>query len=377
MSHLKIYFFIESSTQYPRDLLLRSLVEQAKGLVYFIPSPLLLASACPLNGEEYKQSYCQIVQYLLESKLVDIDGLNHSSLTKNILDYFARHKYANFIRTNTMPYVYYQCDALFTSSIRHNPSRVSQFTDDGQTAFKLVYFLTILNQRSLFLRYEYFDQYLLRHLLDLHSHSIEHTLGRKISLTYYTKGIVITEEKINDLTCHLLVRYRLHIEHDSIEIDIHFYFIHSYINQFADTYFTLFHTPMTMAIQNNSFEMMEILLANITYDQSTIWGSLGNYELETCANQLFTRRGHIPLEKFTKFCSLIANIRSEESTIQQRIFVHALVTCIKYNAKIPLEHLISNYAQIYYDSCSTHPTDIRHNVLAYCVVSAIAMVYSL
>ena len=324
-----------------------------------------------MNGEEHKQSYYQIVQHLLESKLVDIDGLNHSSLTKNILDYFTRHRYANFTRTNSMPYIYYQCDALFTSAIRHNPSRVSQFTDDGQTTSKLVYFLTILNQRSLFQRYEQFDQYLLRYLLDLHSHPIENALGKKISLDHYTKGTVIKEEKINDLTFYLRIRYPVQIENEAIEIDVHFYFIHSYINQFVDTYFTLFHTPITVAVQNNALDIVEILLANISYDRSTIWGSLGIYELETCVDQLFTRRGQVIIEEFTKFFSLVVNIPPEESTIQQRIFVHALATCIKYNAKIPLEHLISNYAQIYFDSCLKHPTDVRHNILAYCVVSSI------
>lgn len=348
-------------------------MEQSKGLVYFIPSPLLLASACPLSDEEYKQSYSQIVQHLLESKLVDIDGLNHSFLTKNILDYFNRHRYAKFTRTTSMPYIYYQCNALFTSVIRHNPSRVSQFTDDGQITSKLVYFLTILNQRALFLRYEHFDQYLLRYLLDLHSDPIEHAFGKKIILEHYVKGSVIKEEKINDLTFYLRIRYLVKIEEEKIEIDVHFYFMNSYINQFVDTYFTLFHTPMIVAVQNYSLDIVEMLLANISYDRSTIWGSLGVYELETCADQLFTRRGQVTPEKFTKFFSLIANISSEESTIQQRIFVHALATCIKYNAKSLLEHLITNYTQIYFDSCLKHPTDIRHNILAYCVVSLIVI----
>ena len=45
--------------------------------------------------------------------------------------------------------------------------------------------------------------------------------------------------------------------------------------------------------------------------------------------------------------------------IQQRIFVHALATCSKYNAKLELEHLIQNYAQIYYDSCEKYPTETK------------------
>ena len=95
---------------------------------------------------------------------------------------------------------------------------------------------------------------------------------------------------------------------------------------------------------------------------------LATYELETCVDQLFTRRGKITFDMFTKFCSSIANISPHETVLKQRIFVHALATCIKYNAKIELEHLINDYAQIYYDSCEKYPVDIRHNILAYCVV---------
>jgi hypothetical protein len=366
----KFFFLIDSSIQYSRDILLRSLIEQAKGLVYFIPSPLLLASACPINNEEYKNSYHEIIQYLLNSKLVDIDGLNHESLTINTIDYFSRHKYVNFTRTMTMPYIYYQCDALFTSSLSMiNKSRTSQFSDDGQTVSKLVYFITILNQRSLFSRYENFDQYLLRHLLDLHSNQIEREFGDKIIFNQYTKGLVLEQEQINELTFRILIRYKIQNEQNVFEIDINYYFIDSYIDQFADTYISLFHTPITMAIQNSSFAIVDILLSNINLKKNTNWGSLAMCELETCVDQLFTRRGKITFDMFTKFCLLIANIHTDEFIIQQRIFVHAFATCVKYNAKMELEHLIENYAKIYYESCEKYPTDIRHNILAYCVVS--------
>jgi hypothetical protein len=361
-------YSLESSMQFSRDLLLRSLIEQANGLVYFIPSPLLLASACPLNDEQYKQSYHKIIEYLLNSKLVDIDGLNHDSLNKNTIEYFSRHKYANFTRTNFIPYIYYQCDALFTTTLKKNQSRTSQISDDEQIILKIIYFITIFNQRSLFSYYEYFDQYLLRHLLDLHSHQIEQAFRNKIIINQYTKGIIIEQEQINELTIRILIRYNLQTENDSIEIDVNFFFIDSYIDQFADTYTSLFHTPITMAIQNSCLSIVEILLSNISLNKNTNWGTLANYELETCVDQLFTRRGKITFDMFTKFCLFIANIHSDKYIIQQRIFVHALATCIKYNAKIEVEHLITNYAKIYYDSCQKYPTDIRHNILAYCVV---------
>jgi len=308
------------------------------------------------------------MEYLLNSKLVDIDGLNHDSLIKNTIEYFSRHKYANLTRTNSIPYIYYQCDALFTSSLKENQNRTSQLNDDEKIISKIIYFITILNQRSLFLRYEYFDQYFLRYLLDLHSNQIEQAFGKKIMFHQCTKSIILEQEQINELTFRIVIRYHIQNEHDFIEIDINFFFLDSYIDQFADTYISLFHTPITMAIQNNSLSIVDILLSNISLNKNINWGTLANYELETCVDQLFTLRGKITFDMFKKFCLSIANIHSDEYIIQQRIFVHALVTCIKYNAKIELEHLITNYAKIYYDSCEKYPTDIRHNILAYCVV---------
>ena len=296
-------------------------------------------------------------------------------MTRNTLEYFSRHKCANFIRTDSIPYIYYQCDALFTSSSRENFNRVSQFSDDGHTLSKIVYFITILNQRALFSRYESFDQYLLRHLLELHSHQLEQAFGHRIILNQYIRGVVIDQEQINDITFRILIRYQIQHERDLTEININFFFMDSYIDQYVDTYISLFHTPITMAIGNNSLDIVEILLANISLNKTTNWGTLASYELETCMEQLFSRRGKITFEKFTNFCESIANIQSDESTTQQRIFVHALATCIKYNAKTELEHLISNYAKIYYDSCVKYPTDIRHNILAYCVVSTIRIKY--
>ncbi|UJR30154.1 hypothetical protein I4U23_017694 [Adineta vaga] len=365
---------LETSVQYSRDLLLRSLIEQTKGLVYFIPSPLLLASACPLNGDNYKESYYQICQYLLDSKLIDIDGLNHESLTKNTIEYFARHKYVNFTRTLSTPFIYYQCDALFTSLVRGNKNRMSQMSDDGQTTQKLVYFVTILNQRSLFSHYEHFDQYLLRDLLQLHSSQIEKAFGEKLILNQYIKGQILEQEQLNDLTSHLLIRYRIQHDHDSVDIDMNYYFIDSYMDQFADTYISLFHTPITMTIQNGCLPIFELLLSKISSNQNIIWGTLANYELETCVDQLFTRRGKITFDMFTKFSSAIAKIHLNESVVKQRIFVHAFATCIKYNAKLELEHLINDYAEIYYESCRKYPTDIRHNILAYCVVRNQALI---
>ncbi|CAF3681673.1 unnamed protein product [Adineta steineri] len=359
---------LEASMQFSRDILLRSLIEQGKGTVYFIPSPLLLASACPLNGKQYKQAYDDVVQHLLNSNLVNIDGLNHDSLTKNTIEYFSRHKYADFTSTKSIPYIYYQCNALFTSSSIGNQSRMSEMSEDGHSMFKIVYFITILTQRSLFSRYENFDQYLLRDLLQLHSHQLEKAFGEKITYNQYTKGRILEQEQINELTFRLLIRYNIHQEENSFEIDINYFFNDSYSDQFADTYISLFHTPITMAIQNGCLSIAEILLSNISLNTNTHWGTLAMYELETCVDQLFTRRGKITFDMFTTFCTSIANIHSDEAIIQQRIFVHALATCIKYKAKTELEHLINNYANIYYDSCEKYPSDIRHNILSYCVV---------
>jgi hypothetical protein len=185
----------------------------------------------------------------------------------------------------------------------------------------------------------------------------------------YTKGVILEHEQINELTLRLLIRYDIKNEHESYQIDVNCYFVDSYIDQFTDTYISLFHTPITMAVQNGCLSIVDILLSNKRFNQNTNWGTLAMYELETCIDQLFTRRGKITFDMFTKFCSSVANIHPDEYVIQQRIFVHIFATCIRYNAKLELEHLITNYAKIYYDSCEKYPTDIRHNILAYCVVS--------
>ena len=65
----------------------------------------------------------------------------------------------------------------------------------------------------------------------------------------------------------------------------------------------------------------------------------------------------------------------ENSATIQRIFVHAFACCVRRNAKIELDYLIKNYAIIYYDSCRTKPSDIRHNILTYCVVRNLASVF--
>lgn len=65
----------------------------------------------------------------------------------------------------------------------------------------------------------------------------------------------------------------------------------------------------------------------------------------------------------------------ENSATIQRIFVHAFACCVRRNAKIELDYLIKNHALIYYDSCRTKPSDIRHNILTYCVVRNLAVVF--
>ena len=367
-SSLLLFFSIESSVQYSRDSLLRYLTGQTKGLVYFLPSPLLLASICPLNDNKLDESYSQIVRILLDSKLVDIDGLNHNSLTRNTIEYFSRHKYANLTCTKTYPYIFYQCDALFTSTQRMNASRISNISDDRPMISKLIYFLTVLNQRTLFSQMKYFDQYLLHDLLELHENEIEKIFDTKLNFTHFLTSSILRHEQINELTVRILIRYFLQNENQQFEIDVHYFFIDSYIDQFVDAYVSLFHTPILVAVQNRCLPIVETLFSNISSTKTTHWGILNNYEIETCLDQLFSRREKISFDDFKKFLSIISNISIDDHIIQQRIFVHTLVTCIRMDAKTEYEYLIENYAKIFYDSCFNYSTDIRHNILAYCVV---------
>ena len=68
-------------------------------------------------------------------------------------------------------------------------------------------------------------------------------------------------------------------------------------------------------------------------------------------------------------------LMEENSAIIQRMFVHAFACCVRRNAKIELDYLIKNHALIYYDSCRTKPSDIRHNILTYCVVRNLATIF--
>ena len=364
---------LESSIQFSRENLLRSLTSQGKGLIYFIPSPLLLASTCPLSGEQYREDYQEIVERLLQSQLTDIDGLNHRSLTQYTIDYFARHKYVNFTSSPSLPNIYYQCDALFTSSSpppsSNNEQRSSRISDEESTLSKLVYFITVLNQRSFFSRYDNFDQYLLRHLLDSHAYQIERAFKNKFTFNQLTKGILLEQEQINQLTTRLVMRYVFRHEQDHFQIDVHYFVIDSFTDQFADTYMSLFHTPITMATQHGCLPICESLVSNISFQKQNYWGTLAIDELEQCLDQLLTRRGRISFDLFTSICSSMGKIRPEDYFIEQRIFVHALATCIKHNAKTEWDYLIRNFAKVFYDSCEQYPTDIRHNILAYCVVS--------
>ena len=66
--------------------------------------------------------------------------------------------------------------------------------------------------------------------------------------------------------------------------------------------------------------------------------------------------------------SMMIHSIEENSILIQRIFVHAFASCVRHNAKIELDYLIKNHALIYFKSCRTKPSDIRHNILTYCVV---------
>lgn len=68
-------------------------------------------------------------------------------------------------------------------------------------------------------------------------------------------------------------------------------------------------------------------------------------------------------------------LMEENSAIIQRMFVHGFACCVRRNAKIELDFLIKNHALIYYDSCRMKPSDIRHNILTYCVVRNLATIF--
>ncbi|CAF0983580.1 unnamed protein product, partial [Didymodactylos carnosus] len=427
--------------QLSREKFLRKIAEQPKGIIYVVPSPLLLAAACVI--QERTVAYDDIVKILLQSNLIDYDGINHVSLTKNVCDYFSKSKYVNFNQAtiyrdldckDVAETIYYKCDALFTTTTNikdndisnnlippsktvnnystpieattttQNDSRllltapssedgtVTTISEDGSLTnaditAQIYCFITVLLQRNIFMHFPNWDHHLLKNVLQLYSEQIQkifHCYPKALA----TQGQIIHSEKLNELTWKLIVSYEMMATSDHSEpsgktfsyqlfqVSVEYYFILSYADLLADTYFTIYHTPLSIVVQNECLTMLDTLLhCFFTRRGFSRWGTLSIYELETCFDLLFQSKKNF--QTFSLLCSIIKRYYQQTTTdsfsdgntsMIQRIFVYAFASCVKRNARMELDYLIRNFSLIYYDSCLHYPSDIRHNVLSYCVV---------
>ncbi|CAF0909823.1 unnamed protein product [Adineta ricciae] len=371
-----------------------------------IPSPLILACLATC-GE--RNDYEEIVKILLDSHLVEYDGLNHECILNYVLDYMQRKDYASFQQVpiyrdteveGPSTYLFYQFDgfivnqdvkpltgALSGSSATLNTSKndESAGSEDGQqteTPISVRCFLTVLVLRDIFLQYPRWDFHLLRENIEEHFSELENALGCRPTILY-PDGDIVSSRKRSDLTWEVIVKYRLSSDTgQSLYMQVDYYFFESFADPFADALANVYQTPFYISCMTDSTTMMNTIFDSFFKRRHlNCWGTVARKHLEHCFDGVLQIKNNC-----TTFLSLCATLSryyqldgdpfiEENSATIQRMFVHAFACCVRRNAKIELDYLIKNHALIYYDSCRTKPSDIRHNILTYCVVRNLAVVF--
>ncbi|CAF2543649.1 unnamed protein product [Rotaria sp. Silwood2] len=370
-----------------------------------IPSPLILAclAAC---GE--KNNYEDIVKILLESHLFEFDGLNHESILNHVLNYMHRKDYAHFqcvqVYLDTeiegpSAYIFYQFDgfivnqdikpvsgALSSSSITLNTSKndeTAAWDDDHQlvTPINVRCLLTVLVLRDIFIQYPRWDFHLLRENIDENFSDLENALGCRPTILY-PDGEIISSRKCSDVTWEVIVKYRLSSETgETLYMQVDYYFFESFGDPLADALVNVYQTPFYISCMSDSTIMMSTIFDSFFKRRNLHrWGTIIEKHLENCFDGILQIKNNCTT--FSSLCATLSHyyqldgdpFLEENSATIQRIFVHAFACCVRRNAKIGLDYLIKNHSLIYYDSCRTKPSDIRHNILTYCVVRNLSVV---
>jgi hypothetical protein len=272
-----------------------------------IPSPLILACIATC-GE--KADYEEIVKLLLESHLVEFDGLNHEYILNRVLDYMQRKDYASFQHVqvyrdteNEGPsaFIFYQFDgfivnqdvkpvsgALSNSSITLNTSNNddSAGSDDGHQTEKAISvrcFLTVLVLRDIFLQYPRWDFHLLRENIEEHFVELENALGCRPTILY-PDGDVISSRKRSDVTWEVIVKYRLSSETgQSLYMQVDYYFFESFGDPFADAFANIYQSPFYIACMTDSTVMMDTIFDSFFKRRHLhCWGTVAQRHLEHC-----------------------------------------------------------------------------------------------
>ncbi|CAF1008994.1 unnamed protein product [Adineta steineri] len=371
-----------------------------------IPSPLILACVATCGD---KADYEEIVRILLESNLVEFDGLNHDCILHRVLQYMHRKDYASFQHVQVYretetegpsAFVCYQFDgfivnqdvkpvsgALSGSSVTLNTSKNDESvgSDDGhqtETPISVRCFLTVLVLRDIFLQYPRWDFHLLRENIENHFSELENALGCRPTILY-PDGDVISSRKRSDVTWEVTVKYHLSSETgQSLYLQVDYNFFESFGDPLSDAFANFYQTPFYVSCMTDSTVMMDIIFDSFFKRRHLhCWGTVAERHLEHCFDGVLQIKNNCTT--FLALCTTLSRYYQvegdpfieENSATIQRIFVHAFACCVRRNAKIELDYLIKNHALIYYDSCRTKPSDIRHNILTYCVVRNLANVF--
>ncbi|CAF1432864.1 unnamed protein product [Adineta steineri] len=371
-----------------------------------IPSPLTLACLATC-GE--RSDYEDIVKILLESHLVEYDGLNHECILNHVLDYMHRKDYGSFQHVRVYrdtetegpsAFIFYQFDgfivnqdvkplsgALSGSSATLNTSKNDESggSDDGhalEVPISVRCFLTVLVLRDIFLQYPRWDFHLLRENIEDHFSELENALGCRPTILY-PDGDIISSRKRSDVTWEVIVKYRLSSETgQSLFMQVDYYFFESFGDPFADALVNVYQTPFYISCMTDSTVMMDTIFDSFFKRRHLhCWGTIAHKHLEHCFDGVLQIKNNCTT--FLSLCTALSHYYQldgdpfieENSATIQRIFVHAFACCVRRNAKIELDYLIKNHALIYYDSCRTKPSDIRHNILTYCVVRNLSVVF--
>ncbi|CAM4795629.1 unnamed protein product [Rotaria magnacalcarata] len=389
-----------------RDEFIDKLLRMCDTKQMLIPSPLTLACLA-INGNII--DYEEIVKILLESHLVEFDGINHECILNHVVNYMHRKEYARFqcvqVYRDTeiegpSTYVFYQFDGFIVNqdvkplssplsgsaatlnTSKNDKSAESEDDRPSSAPTSVRCLITVLVLRDTFLQYPRWDFHLLRENIEEHFSDLENALGCRPTILY-PDGDIISSRKRSDATWEIIVKYRLSSETgESLYMQVDYYFFDAFGDPLADALANVYQTPFYISCMTDSTVMMNTIFDSFFQRRNLHrWGTIASKHLEHCFDGILQIKTNGTT--FLSLCSTLNHyyqldgdpFTEENSATIQRIFVHAFACCVRRNAKIELDYLIRNHALIYYDSCRTKPNDIRHNILTYCVVRNLAVVF--
>ncbi|CAM4939208.1 unnamed protein product [Rotaria socialis] len=389
-----------------RDEFIDKLLHMCDTKQMLIPSPLTLACLA-INGNII--DYEEIVKILLESHLVEFDGINHECILNHVVNYMHRKEYARFQCVQVYhdtetegpsTYVFYQFDGFIVSqdtkplasplsgsaatlnTSKNDEADESEGDRPSSAPISVRCLITVLVLRDTFLQYPRWDFHLLRENIEEHFSDLENALGCRPTILY-PDGDIISSRKRSDATWEVIVKYRLSSETgESLYMQVDYYFFDAFGDPLADALANVYQTPFYISCMTDSTVMMNTIFDSFFKRRNLHrWGTIASKHLEHCFDGILQTKNNCTT--FLSLCSTLNHYYQldgdpfieENSATIQRIFVHAFACCVRRNAKIELDYLIKNHALIYYDSCRTKPNDIRHNILTYCVVRNLAVVF--